>query len=99
MISFVLPVSFFASVRMNSMPWLIELERVGTPANEKAIPHWKVSLGYGLLQAVVGLSVLWIKPLGLTPVIVLLAVWFTGFFGFGSFVRRNVASLRNPEML
>jgi len=68
-------------------------------ANEKGIPHWKVSVGYGLLQAIVGLSVLWVKPFGLTPVIVLLAVWFTGFFIFGSFVRRNVASLRNPEML
>jgi len=68
-------------------------------ANEKKIPHWKVSVGYGLLQGVVGMSVLWVKPLGLTPVIVLLAVWFTGFFIFGSFVRRSVASLRNPEML
>jgi len=73
------------------MPWLIELERVGTPANEKAIPHWKVSLGYGLLQAVVGLSVLWIKPLGLTPVIVLLALWFLAFFVFSAFLRRSVA--------
>ena len=60
-------------------------------ANEKGIPHWKVSVGYGLLQAIVGLSVLWVKPLGLTPVIVLLAVWFSGFFVFSSFVRRSVA--------
>ena len=68
-------------------------------ANEKGIAHWKVSVGYGLLQGVVGMSVLWVKPLGLTPVIVLLAVWFTGFFAFGYFVRRSVAPLRNPEML
>jgi len=60
-------------------------------ANEKAIPHWKVSVGYDLLQAAVGLSVLWVKPLGLTPVIVLLAVWFSGFFVFSSFVRRSLA--------
>jgi Fuc2NAc and GlcNAc transferase len=60
-------------------------------ANEKGIPHWKVSVGYGLLQAAVGLSVLWVKPLGLTPVIVLLAVWFSGFFVFSSFVRRSLA--------
>jgi hypothetical protein len=59
--------------------------------NEKGIPRWKVSVGYGLLQAIVGLSVLWVKPLGLTPVIVLLAVWFSGFFVFSSFVRRSVA--------
>jgi Fuc2NAc and GlcNAc transferase len=60
-------------------------------ANEKGIAHWKVSVGYGLLQAAVGLSVFWVKPLGLTPVIVVLAVWFAGFFIFGSFVRRSVA--------
>ena len=58
-------------------------------ADEKGIAHWKVSLGYGLFQAAVGLSVLWVKPLGLTPVIVLLAVWFSGFFVFGCFVRRS----------
>jgi uncharacterized membrane protein len=55
-------------------------------------------VGYGLLQGVVGMSVLWVKPLGLTPVIVLLAVWFLAFFVFSSFVRRSLASLRNPEM-
>ena len=60
-------------------------------ANEKGIAHWKVSVGYGLLQAAVGISVLWVKPFGLTPVIVLLVVWFSGFFVFGSFVRRSVA--------
>ena len=59
-------------------------------ANEKQIAHLKVSLGYGLFQAAVGLSVLSAKPLGLTPVIVLLAVWFSGFFVFSAFVRRSV---------
>ena len=60
-------------------------------ANEKGIAHWKVSVGYGLLQAAVGLSVLWVKLFGFTSVIVLLAVWFSGFFVFSSFVRRSVA--------
>lgn len=60
-------------------------------ANEKGIAHWKVSLGYGLLQAAVGLSVLWVKPLGLTPVIVLLAVWFLAFFVFSALIRRSLA--------
>jgi Fuc2NAc and GlcNAc transferase len=68
-------------------------------ANEKKILHWKVSVGYGVFQAVVGLSVLGVKPLGLSAVVLLLAVWFTGFFIFGSFVRRSVAPLPNPEML
>jgi Fuc2NAc and GlcNAc transferase len=60
-------------------------------ANEKGIPHWKVSLGYGVFQAFVGLSVFGVKPLGLFAVVLLLAVWFSGFFVLSSFVRRSLA--------
>jgi len=49
-------------------------------AKEKQIAHWKVSMGYGLLQAVVGLSVLAIKPLGLMPVILVVGAYSIGFF-------------------
>jgi Fuc2NAc and GlcNAc transferase len=59
-------------------------------ANEKGIAHWKVSVGYGLLQLAVGLSILWVKPLGLTPVVLLFALWFAVFFIFSAFVRRRV---------
>ena len=52
-----------------------------------------MSLGYGLLQAVVGLSVLGVKPLGLTAVILVLALWLSAFFVFGAFVRRSVAQM------
>ena len=61
-------------------------------ANEKGIPHWKVSVGYGIFQAVVGLSVLVVKPLGLFAVILFLALWFSAFFIFSSFVRRTIVS-------
>jgi Fuc2NAc and GlcNAc transferase len=61
-------------------------------ANEKGIAHWKVSLGYGLFQAVVGLSVLGVEPLGLFAVVLLLVLWFSAFFLFSSFVRRSGAS-------
>jgi hypothetical protein len=60
-------------------------------ANEKGIPHWKVSVGYGVFQAIVGLSVLGLKPLGLTAVIPLLGFWFAGFFIFSALIRRSVA--------
>jgi Fuc2NAc and GlcNAc transferase len=60
-------------------------------ANEKGIPHWKVCVGYGLLQAFLGLSVLGVKPLGLTAVILLLGVWLSAFLVFSAFVRRSVA--------
>ena len=60
-------------------------------ANEKGIAHWKVSLGYGLLQAMVGVSVLGVKPLGLGAVILLLIAYSVGFFAFGFLVRRSAA--------
>jgi Fuc2NAc and GlcNAc transferase len=62
-------------------------------ANEKGIPHWKVSVGYGLLQTVVGLSVLGVKPLGLTAVILVLILWSSAFFVFSALVRRNVVQM------
>jgi hypothetical protein len=57
---------------------------------DKGIAHWKVSVGYSVFQAIVGLSVLGVKPLGLIPVILLLAPWFSAFFVFSAFVRRSV---------
>ena len=60
-------------------------------ANENGIAHWKVSVGYGLFQLVVGLSVLAVKPLGLMAVILLLTAYSIGFFAFGFLVRRSVA--------
>jgi len=59
-------------------------------ANEKGMAHWKVSLGYGVFQALVGLSVLWIKPLGLFPVLLILVFWFSAFFIFSAFIRRSI---------
>jgi Fuc2NAc and GlcNAc transferase len=61
-------------------------------ANEKEIAHWKVSVGYGAFQTVVGLSVLGVKPLGLTAVIPLLVLWSSAFFIFSAFVRRAIVS-------
>jgi Fuc2NAc and GlcNAc transferase len=48
-------------------------------ANEMGIDHWKVSVGYGALQLVVGLSILLARPLGVLPVITLLVIFFGGF--------------------
>jgi Fuc2NAc and GlcNAc transferase len=58
--------------------------------NERGISHWRVSVGYGVFQAAVGLSVLVVKPLGPTPVVLLFALWFSAFFVFSAFVRRRV---------
>lgn len=55
-------------------------------ANEKGIAHWKVSVGYGIVQLMTGMSVMLVKPFGSFMVISLLAACFGGFavlsFGF-----------------
>lgn len=38
-------------------------------ANQMRIPHWKVSLGYGLLQAAVGIMLLQLRPYGTMAVV------------------------------
>ncbi len=48
-------------------------------ANERGIAHWKVSVGYGVLQLIIGLSVLAIRPLGIVAVLFLLGAYFGGF--------------------
>jgi len=48
-------------------------------ANEVGIAHWKVSVGYGMLQFVVGLSVWWSLSLNLLLGLVVLGVFAAGF--------------------
>jgi UDP-N-acetylmuramyl pentapeptide phosphotransferase/UDP-N-acetylglucosamine-1-phosphate transferase len=57
-------------------------------ANEYGIPHWKVSLGYGLFQLLIGISVLWLKSAGITVVLSSIIVYFC-IFSIGSFILRN----------
>jgi Fuc2NAc and GlcNAc transferase len=61
-------------------------------ANEYGIPHWKVSIGYGLLQLVVGISVLLHKPMGLLVISLLLVAYFAGFSLLSFVVRRKLVS-------
>ena len=42
--------------------------------NEKGIAHWKITLGYGMLQLVVAVSVLLLKPVGMLPVLLFLGL-------------------------
>ena len=48
-------------------------------ANEMRIDHWKVSVGYGIVQLAVGVSVLIARPFGSIMVLSLLVVYFGGF--------------------
>ena len=62
-------------------------------ANEKGFAHWKVSVGCGLLQLLVGLSVLTLKDKGLFPVLGLLAIYFAGFCAAGFPIRSSAPLL------
>jgi len=62
-------------------------------ANEYSIQHWKVSLGYGLFQLLVGISVLWLKSTDSLAVISLLILYFCAFTIL-SFILRNKVECR-----
>jgi Fuc2NAc and GlcNAc transferase len=57
-------------------------------ANEYKIPHWKVSLGYGLFQFLIGISILLVKNMGLIMVVSTL-VFYGCFFTICSFIFRK----------
>ncbi len=64
-------------------------------ANEIGIAHWKVSLGYGVLQAAVGVGALVIRGYGTLAVLGFLGVCFTGFWVFGYWVRMRAGANAN----
>ena len=61
-------------------------------ANEKGIPHWKISIGYGLAQLIVGITILLLRPFGISMILLLLAVYFLAFVFTSSAVRRSLAA-------
>jgi len=48
-------------------------------ANEYCIAHWKVSIGYGLAQLIVGVSILYFLKLGLLAVLLIFFLYFVVF--------------------
>lgn len=67
-------------------------------ANERGIAHWKVSVGYGVLQLVVGVSVISVKGYGLPIVLSMLALYFAAFAVAVYYIRSAVkAGLRSAD--
>ncbi len=56
-------------------------------ANEMAIAHWKVTLGYGLLQAVIGVCAMGLRGYGTLVLLIFLGVCFTSFCFFSRWMR------------
>ena len=59
-------------------------------ANEMGIAHWKVSVGYGIFQLIVGLSILLARPFGILTILVLLIIFFSGFVWANYFIRTRI---------
>ena len=59
-------------------------------ANEYGIAHWKVSLGYGLFQLIVGISIILIKTNSYIVVISALAFYFIAFTMLSSILRKRL---------
>ena len=57
------------------------------------VAHWRVSVGYGVLQLVVGIGALVLRGYGTVAVMGFLGAWFVGFWVFGGWVRRRAVKL------
>lgn len=67
-------------------------------ANELGIPHWKVSLCYGLVQFIVGVCAIIVVPCGLVPLIFVLLVFFLLSILFSAIVRMRAKFLINTQV-
>jgi Fuc2NAc and GlcNAc transferase len=65
-------------------------------ANEKGWPHWLVSLGFGVLQLLVGLTILLAKLYYPGAVVVMLSCYVLGFAAATYHVRRQLDNLPAP---
>lgn len=66
-------------------------------ANEKRISHWKISVGYGLGQLLVGITVFLVKPFGILIVLLTMAVYIGGFILLTFRFRNRIKALAATE--
>jgi len=101
LVAFLFP--FYTDELTTMMVRLRDGERLSQPhrrhlyqllANEYQIQHWKVSLGYGLFQLLVGISTLLIKGRGSMAVIITLMFYFCVFVCLSVLLRMKLAKTR-----
>lgn len=63
-------------------------------ANELGMRHWKVSVGFGCMQLLVGLTTLAVKPHGLVAVLSVLLLYSMLFIVFGYKIRVKAAGMK-----
>ena len=95
--SFLFP--FYADEFTTELKRLMDGEKIWLPhrkhfyqllANEYAIPHWKISLGYGVAQLLVGISILFFIDSGLLPVLSIFFLFFFIFTLLSGFLRKRL---------
>ncbi len=59
-------------------------------ANEYKIDHWKVSTGYGVIQLVLGVAIIFLKNYGYVPILSLLLLYFFCFSIFSVVIRKKL---------
>ena len=59
-------------------------------ANEFKIPHWKISLGYGIAQLIAGISVMLLFKHGIFAIVSTLILGFCVFSAITAAVRKNL---------
>ncbi len=59
-------------------------------ANEYGIEHWKVSAAYGAIQAIIGITIIFLKNYGYIPVLFLLLFSFFSFTVFSIAIRKKL---------
>jgi Fuc2NAc and GlcNAc transferase len=99
LVSLLLP--FYADELTTMIVRIMDGERLSQPhrrhlyqllANEYEVTHWKVSVGYGFTQLLIGISILLIKDIGNMAVISALVFYFSGFSMLSFFLRKKIES-------
>lgn len=83
---------FTMIVRIRNKDSLIEPHRkhiYQVLTNKAGISHWKISMGYGVMQLVIGLSVVFIKPDGILFLLMTYLAYSLAFFIFSVIIRRK----------
>ena len=62
--------------------------------NEMQTPHWRVSIGYGVFQAIVGLSLMTVKPLGVPAIFSTYFIYSMLFISISLFVRSKAHAFK-----
>lgn len=64
-------------------------------ANEMGVAHWKISLGYGAIQLMIGLAAIFLCPYGILFIFLLYAVCAVVFFRLSNLVRKKAVFNEN----